>query len=187
MKTARNLFLFVTYVCLIAYAVFSLFFEQKPEPETIEVVKYDTIVDTIHFKKPVPVYRDSVTYQIVELPADTQTIIAALNRLNTLNVYQRQLVNDSLLQVTITDSVQFNELKGGSVEYKYHQKTIQQTVIQEVEKKQKYAILIGVSAVSSGKTMLIPSVGCQFSNSQVFLSGNNEFFTITYNYKIFKR
>ena len=187
MKTGRNLILLFSGIWLIGYGAYNLFFRPVQKVEIVKVIEYDTITDTLYLPKPIPFFRDTGTYKIVRLPADTIAILAAINRLNTLNVYKRQLVSDSLLQVTITDSVQFNELQGGRVEYQYQQKTIKETVIQEVNKKDKYSLYIGIAAGYSDRTILLPSVGLQKAGHQLFFSGNDKMLLVSYNYQIFKR
>lgn len=187
MKTARDIILLLISLWFLGYSAYNLFFRPVQKVEIIRTVQYDTIFDTVILKKPIPVFRDTGTYRIVRLPSDTIAILNALNRLNELKVYRRLLVNDSLLQVSITDSVQFNELQGGMVEYQYQQKTIKETVIQEVEKKDKYSLYIGITAGYSDRTILVPSVGLQKAGHQLFFSVNDKMLLVSYNYQIFKR
>lgn len=188
MKTVKRVFLLVMCIWLVGFSAYRLFFEPKPNPlSIIEVIKYDTLTDTLVVEKPVPVFRDTGTYKITRLPADTHAIIEALNKCSELKVYKRTLINDSSLNVVVVDTVQHNEIQASKVYYDFNRKTIISTQIQDVVKNPAHALYIGVSAASIPDVQIMPTVIYTSGRHAVQVSANKNIFLVSYNYLIFSK
>ena len=149
--------------------------------------KHDTIKDTVYLKKPVPVYRDTGSYKLTVLPADTQAILKALNQLNELRVYNRPVIDNDSLKVSIIDTVQYNELGAGKATFWMTRKTITHTITTTKTVNPSHALFIGVNATYADRLYIAPSITYQTDRHQVFLSATDKIFTIGYNYQVFKR
>lgn len=88
-----------------------------PPPDTVNTVEVRWVdnsdTTTIH---------DTTTVLLID---SAKCLEIAQNYVRLL-VYDRELVNDSNLKVSLTDSVQFNSLKSGIVQYELKQKVLKE-------------------------------------------------------------
>ena len=191
MKRIILLIVSLSVVWLVAFYFYRTVIESGnlPHPQTKDsiVVKYDTIRDTVIIEKQRPVYRDTGSYRITVIPADTQAILKAINQLNELRVYNRPVIDNDSLKVSITDTVQYNELGTGKATFWMTRKTVTHTITTTKIVNPSRALFIGINATYADRLYVAPSITYQTDRHQVFLSATDKIFTIGYNYQIFKR
>ena len=183
----------VIFICgfLLSLVFYQTFLEHEPEPEIIKhdsiITKYDTIHDTTTIRKPYPVFRDTGTFKIVRLPADTAAILSVLNDYNEMKVYRRQVIKNDALQVTIQDTVHRNSLFAGVVTYDMFKKTSVQYIINEKIRPPKHSLYIGVQSALCDTLHIAPVISYQTGRHAFDISGNQKYFSVSYKYLIFSK
>jgi len=185
MKNIIKVTLSVLFVFLFSYFIYDITHKNSIEQTEVVSIKYDTIRDTIVKPEPVPFFIDTTTPRITQLPADTIFILKTLNEFNELKLYMRSIINDSVLNVVISDSVQHNKLKGYSVKYDLRQKTITHTITEQKKVNSALSLYICADVIYSDRPYLLPGIGVGFGKSVISASVSDKFFMISYKYQIF--
>lgn len=112
-------------VCLLASLTFNFIREDEVHyyNDTVLITEVDTVYFEREVKKPIP-------KEVIRTVSDTVIDSSLCNKIfidySSIRIYERNIPIDSLGAITITDSVQYNELQG----YKYtgYFKDIRETI-----------------------------------------------------------
>ena len=173
---------FIPYT-IILFFLYVIFYLQECQPShKCPSIHSDTITQTTiteipvdhYFPKPSPVTVVDSFFQHV----DTAEILAACmdtwQEYSKLRVYNRELINDSFADLSITDTVQYNELKGYALLGHFQSVTNSQIVTQSTVPKQKLQLYIGAQFGSDLQNFaIVPSA--------YLITSKNHFYSLGYN------
>lgn len=169
-----------TIILLLLYVIFYL---QECQPmhkcpaiqsDTVTLTSVTEIPVDHYFPKPSPVTVVDSFFQHV----DTAVILAACmdtwQQHSKLHIYNRQILNDSLGQINIIDSVQYNELQGYSLIGHYNFPLNIQIIRQSVTPNHHMQLYIGTQLGSDLQNFaVIPSA--------YIITAKNHFYSLGYN------
>lgn len=168
-------------IIIIAVIVLSLYLQRKyfPVVKTQTITVTDTIFNDkkifVEVPKPYPVYRDTGSTKIIELPPDSAAIAKAYLKLYkdffAINYYNDTLKNDTIAFISLQEKVSQNQVQSRSFVYQNRQPTVINTTTKIINKpkNQLYIGLQGgVNNISPG-IMLKTKKGYQIKLSYDFV------------------